>query len=177
MFSYLSFEGSRPEWCISSMIYSGDAPFWSEAFSLFLFLFFVSILFFCFCLLLVPLCLVACLWPLPPHAPPPSPLSLPPSLLLHVPDTSLDDYVDQPVCLNKYSYARYSAKTIFNFTFIFLVLHADLCINSIPLLISPLSPPPPLPLPQENREGMYQRDNVYHMAHDMLHTMSGQCVL
>ena len=23
------FEGSRPEWCISSMIYSGDAPFWS----------------------------------------------------------------------------------------------------------------------------------------------------
>ena len=23
-------EGSRPEWCISSMIYSGDTPFWSE---------------------------------------------------------------------------------------------------------------------------------------------------
>ena len=23
-------EGSQPEWCISSMIYSGDAPFWSE---------------------------------------------------------------------------------------------------------------------------------------------------
>ena len=24
------FEGSRPERCISSMIYSGDAPLWSE---------------------------------------------------------------------------------------------------------------------------------------------------
>ena len=24
------FEGSRPEWCISSMIYSTDTPFWSE---------------------------------------------------------------------------------------------------------------------------------------------------
>ena len=23
-------EGSRPEWCISSMIYSRDTPFWSE---------------------------------------------------------------------------------------------------------------------------------------------------
>ena len=23
-------EGSQPEWCISSMIYSGDTPFWSE---------------------------------------------------------------------------------------------------------------------------------------------------
>ena len=24
-------EGSRPEWCISSMIYSRDTPFWSES--------------------------------------------------------------------------------------------------------------------------------------------------
>ena len=24
------FEGSQPEWCISSMIYSKDTPFWSE---------------------------------------------------------------------------------------------------------------------------------------------------
>ena len=31
IFKYvLEFEGSRPEWCISSMIYSGDTPFWSE---------------------------------------------------------------------------------------------------------------------------------------------------
>ena len=26
----LEMEGSRPEWCISSMIYSRDTPFWSE---------------------------------------------------------------------------------------------------------------------------------------------------
>ena len=26
----LHFEGFRPEWCISNMIYSGDTPFWSE---------------------------------------------------------------------------------------------------------------------------------------------------
>ena len=26
----LHFEGSQPEWCISSMIYSRDTPFWSE---------------------------------------------------------------------------------------------------------------------------------------------------
>ena len=26
----LHVEGSRPEWCMSSMIYSGDTPFWSE---------------------------------------------------------------------------------------------------------------------------------------------------
>ena len=31
MFStLLNFKGSRPEWCISSMIYSRDIPFWSE---------------------------------------------------------------------------------------------------------------------------------------------------
>ena len=28
------FEGSRPEWCISSMIYSGDTPFWLETLDL-----------------------------------------------------------------------------------------------------------------------------------------------
>ena len=28
-------EGSRPEWCISSMIYSGDIPFWSETLEVF----------------------------------------------------------------------------------------------------------------------------------------------
>ena len=27
-------EGSRPEWCISSMVYSGDTPFWSETLNL-----------------------------------------------------------------------------------------------------------------------------------------------
>ena len=27
---YIIFEGSQPEWCISSMIYSRDTPFWSE---------------------------------------------------------------------------------------------------------------------------------------------------
>ena len=27
---YLQIEGSRPEWCILSMIYSRDTPFWSE---------------------------------------------------------------------------------------------------------------------------------------------------
>ena len=27
-------EGSRPEWCISSMIYSKDIPFWSETLNL-----------------------------------------------------------------------------------------------------------------------------------------------
>ena len=26
----VNIKGSRPEWCISSMIYSGDTPFWSE---------------------------------------------------------------------------------------------------------------------------------------------------
>ena len=30
MFFTGHFEGSRPEWCISSMIYSRDTPFWSE---------------------------------------------------------------------------------------------------------------------------------------------------
>ena len=30
MVSILYIEGSRPEWCISSMICSGDTPFWSE---------------------------------------------------------------------------------------------------------------------------------------------------
>ena len=30
LFSQLHFEGSRPEWCISSMRYSRDTPFWSE---------------------------------------------------------------------------------------------------------------------------------------------------
>ena len=28
------FEGSRPEWCISSMIHSGDTPFWLETLDL-----------------------------------------------------------------------------------------------------------------------------------------------
>ena len=28
--AYLHFKGSQPEWCISSMMYSGDTPFWSE---------------------------------------------------------------------------------------------------------------------------------------------------
>ena len=30
----LYIEGYRPEWCISSMIYSGDTPFWSETLEL-----------------------------------------------------------------------------------------------------------------------------------------------
>ena len=30
----LYFEGSRPGWCISSMMYSGDTSFWSETLSL-----------------------------------------------------------------------------------------------------------------------------------------------
>ena len=30
LLSAFSIEGSRPEWCISSMIYSVDTPFWSE---------------------------------------------------------------------------------------------------------------------------------------------------
>ena len=30
----LHFEGSRPEWCMSSMIYSTDIPFWSETLDL-----------------------------------------------------------------------------------------------------------------------------------------------
>ena len=34
-FSHLYFEGSQPDWCISSMIYSRDTPFWSEALNLF----------------------------------------------------------------------------------------------------------------------------------------------
>ena len=34
----LKVEGSRPEWCISSMIYRRDTPFWSE--NLFIYLFF-----------------------------------------------------------------------------------------------------------------------------------------
>ena len=34
----LYFEGSRPEWCISSMIYSRDTPFWSGTLDLFLYL-------------------------------------------------------------------------------------------------------------------------------------------
>ena len=29
-----NFEGSQPEWCISSMIYIGDTPFWSETLNL-----------------------------------------------------------------------------------------------------------------------------------------------
>ena len=30
MFGKAYIEGSRPEWCISSMTYSGDTPFWLE---------------------------------------------------------------------------------------------------------------------------------------------------
>ena len=29
------FEGSQPEWCISSKIYSRDTPFWSETLDVF----------------------------------------------------------------------------------------------------------------------------------------------
>ena len=32
---WFNVEGSRPEWCISSMIYSGDTPFWSETLDMF----------------------------------------------------------------------------------------------------------------------------------------------
>ena len=35
-------EGSRPEWCISSMIYSGDTPFWSETLEIHLDKYFTS---------------------------------------------------------------------------------------------------------------------------------------
>ena len=30
----LNIEGSRPEWCISSLIYSRDTQFWSETLSM-----------------------------------------------------------------------------------------------------------------------------------------------
>ena len=32
----VNIEGSRPEWCISSMIYSGDTPFWLETLDMYL---------------------------------------------------------------------------------------------------------------------------------------------
>ena len=32
----ITLEGSRPEWCISGMIYSRDTPFWSETFDIYL---------------------------------------------------------------------------------------------------------------------------------------------
>ena len=36
VFEAVDIEGSRPEWCISSMIYSRDVPFWSETLDMFL---------------------------------------------------------------------------------------------------------------------------------------------
>ena len=54
---YINIESSRPEWCISSMIYSGDTPFWWETLELFI----LSVS------LLTP----------PPHCPPPPPSTVP----------------------------------------------------------------------------------------------------
>ena len=34
LYKWVSIVGSRPEWCISSMIYSGDTPFWSRTLSI-----------------------------------------------------------------------------------------------------------------------------------------------
>ena len=35
---FLHIKGSRPEWCISSMMYSRDVPFWSETLNMWLLL-------------------------------------------------------------------------------------------------------------------------------------------